>query len=163
MHNIGLWEALSLWWSGQKLDGMAIYGLSTVWIGRIAKVATYAAGLSVVLDIIGPERVREFGRRMSLRGEEEVYESYGKRVVVPSIIAFVAVIILLAVFTNGDSKTVVAIVGVLCGVLGMLGVVIPFSLKTYARALERKSFELTVRVVSILVLTLAFLGDLLTS
>jgi hypothetical protein len=32
-----------------------------IWWGRAGKIAAFLGGLTVVLDVIGPDRIREFG------------------------------------------------------------------------------------------------------
>ncbi|MEU5695443.1 hypothetical protein [Actinosynnema sp. NPDC020468] len=60
-------EPLRLWgrWlSGEKVDDARLWGLPMLVWGRTGKLLQFAAGLTVVLDLVGPERLREFGNRL---------------------------------------------------------------------------------------------------
>ncbi|MEV7042232.1 hypothetical protein [Amycolatopsis sp. NPDC051061] len=59
MQVVGYWEAWSLWWSGQKVDGMEMWGLPMHAWARMGKLAQYAGGLVAVLDLIGHERLNK--------------------------------------------------------------------------------------------------------
>lgn len=58
-----LLELVNLWLSGQSVAGLDLWGLPVVWWARFGKLAQFTAGLTVVLDLIGPERLRAFGDR----------------------------------------------------------------------------------------------------
>lgn len=65
MQSIDLGEALASWLSGQKLgENTALYGLSVIWWARLAKVGTFLAGFTLILDLVGPERVRKVSREL---------------------------------------------------------------------------------------------------
>jgi len=65
MHNIGLWEAIQLWFQGESLTGgYAMFGLSFLWWGRLGTIATIVGGLVVVLDYVGEERLRRWGPKL---------------------------------------------------------------------------------------------------
>jgi len=54
---IGLWRALDIWSSGVKLDEYCIVGHSTVFWGRLAKCIALAASATILLDILGEQRI----------------------------------------------------------------------------------------------------------
>jgi hypothetical protein len=64
MENLGLLEAWALWGQGEALNGMSLWGIPMIWWGRAGKIAAFLGGLTVVLDVIGPDRIREFGVRV---------------------------------------------------------------------------------------------------
>jgi hypothetical protein len=64
MENLGLLEAWALWGQGKALNGMSLWGIPMIWWGRAGKIAAFLGGLTVVLDVIGPDRIREFGVRV---------------------------------------------------------------------------------------------------
>jgi hypothetical protein len=55
--NLGLKVALHIWSSGEKLDTYCLYGISSVAIGRAAKVITFLAAIPILIDIIGERRI----------------------------------------------------------------------------------------------------------
>jgi hypothetical protein len=59
----GLGDVLSIWFSGRQTSGSTLWGLSMVWCGRIGKLMQFVAGFVVVLDLIGPNRLRAIGER----------------------------------------------------------------------------------------------------
>lgn len=58
---MSLWEALQAWFSGESLEGRQIWVVSTIWLTRTGKILQFLGGPAVILDIIGPERLREIG------------------------------------------------------------------------------------------------------
>jgi hypothetical protein len=70
MENLGLLEAWALWGQGKALNGMSLWGIPMIWWGRAGKIAAFLGGLTVVLDVIGPDRIREFGVRVKVARPE---------------------------------------------------------------------------------------------
>ena len=58
-------EAWNLWWSGNQLTDHTLYGVSILWLSRAGKLLTFLAGVTIVLDAIGPERLRAYAVSMS--------------------------------------------------------------------------------------------------
>ncbi|SED59742.1 hypothetical protein SAMN04489727_8519 [Amycolatopsis tolypomycina] len=58
------WDLWMRWWAGEKVDGAQLWGLPMLVWGRIGKGLQFAGGLTVVLDLVGPERLRAFGKRL---------------------------------------------------------------------------------------------------
>lgn len=80
-----LWEAWSRWFEGRLPDDAELWGMSLVFWGRLGKLLQFIAGLTVVLDLIGAERLRAWGtsaRNNFLRGLA-MTRSLGPRVLVP--------------------------------------------------------------------------------
>ncbi|MBA9034338.1 hypothetical protein [Rhizobium leguminosarum] len=65
-NSVWIWEAVWIWLHGSKLDGYCIFGMSTVWIGRIAKIASFLAAMTIIIDIMGEQKVHELG--ISIKG-----------------------------------------------------------------------------------------------
>jgi hypothetical protein len=63
--NVGLLGALEAWSSGIKLDNYCIYGYSTVWIGRAAKLLALLAAIPLIVDLVGEERVHARSHQLS--------------------------------------------------------------------------------------------------
>lgn len=60
-----LHEALNFWWSGGSLSDSFIHGIRTLWIGRVGKLLQYIGALTILIDIIGPQKLVAIG--ISLR------------------------------------------------------------------------------------------------
>jgi hypothetical protein len=56
----GWWEAWVSWWSG-SLSEAQLWGLPMLFWGRFGKVLPFVAGLVVVLDLVGPQQLRQWG------------------------------------------------------------------------------------------------------
>ncbi|MBF9131908.1 hypothetical protein I0C86_23515 [Plantactinospora sp. S1510] len=59
------WQAWNEWAGGASVSSMPLWGLTVIWWARIGKLLQFAAGLTVVLDLIGPQRLRAFGQSCS--------------------------------------------------------------------------------------------------
>lgn len=58
MHDIELWEAVGRWFSGEKLEGFAMYGLPLLWWTRIGKLLQFIGGLIIVVELVGPDKFK---------------------------------------------------------------------------------------------------------
>lgn len=61
-----VWRA---WWSGRQTTTVALCGVPMLWWGRVGKLLQFVAGLAVLLDLVGPERLRAVGARAGDRLE----------------------------------------------------------------------------------------------
>jgi len=59
--DLTLTEAWTLWWSGQQLTEHSIHGMSVLWAARTGKLLAFLAGTTIVLDIVGSERIIRWG------------------------------------------------------------------------------------------------------
>jgi di/tricarboxylate transporter len=62
--NVGLRHAWSLWASGDLESNDQLWGLPIFWWGRIGRITEFVAGLAIIAEIIGTERLRAFGYRL---------------------------------------------------------------------------------------------------
>jgi hypothetical protein len=63
---MGFGELLTAWVLDQPASSISLLGLPVFWWGRIGKCAQFLAGLAVVLDLIGPEKLRECGLQLQV-------------------------------------------------------------------------------------------------
>src|SRR5687767_9320326 len=56
-----LFEVLSVWFSGKPTSASIVLGVPMLWWGRFGKLLQFAAASVVLLDLIGPERLRAVG------------------------------------------------------------------------------------------------------
>lgn len=54
-------EAWSLWWSGELSPDTALWGWKLLYWGRLGKVVAASAGLVILIDIAGEERLKGLG------------------------------------------------------------------------------------------------------
>lgn len=60
---VGFWEAWQLWAAGSPIQPLVLWGQPILWWGRIGKIAQFAAGLVIILDLVGAERLRAWAHR----------------------------------------------------------------------------------------------------
>lgn len=51
MQNLGILDAIDLWWGGQKLDNVAVYGWPMVWWARLGKYMQILSTLTGMLEL----------------------------------------------------------------------------------------------------------------
>lgn len=54
-------EAWTLWFSGHLSPDLTLWGVSVFWWGRLGKIMQFVGAITIVADIIGPEKIRRFG------------------------------------------------------------------------------------------------------
>jgi hypothetical protein len=102
----GLWLK---WWDGEQLTGAYLWGHPLVMWARLGKMLQFAAGLTVLLDLIGPEPLRTFGQRLSRVPWSKSFSRPAEVVAIVIFLAsfaiyssFFAAIILPVVYPFGD-------------------------------------------------------------
>jgi hypothetical protein len=116
------------WWSGDKVDDARLWGWPMLAWGRTGKGLQFAAGFTVILDLAGPERLREFGtrlgrqswRRLADRLEEPVMTGVGF-----FLMAYLVSIVALAVVKPPRAFSH-AVIRLLLGPVGFTGVLLCF-------------------------------------
>lgn len=63
--DIDLTSAWGVWLSGKTLDNYQLWGISFTWWSRIGLITQYVGALTIIADIIGPEKLREIGKKAS--------------------------------------------------------------------------------------------------
>jgi hypothetical protein len=69
---LDFWEAWTYWAAGVPIGQYILWGQEILWWGRAGKIAEFLAGLTVLLDIIGPERLRAFARSGTVTARERL-------------------------------------------------------------------------------------------
>lgn len=141
-----------MWWSGQKLDGLAIYGVPSVWIGRLAKALAYLSATVVVVDIVGPKRIRDWGAK--IRSASSIVEwtvnGFGLLTVFAGLVVQ---------YSGGDSAPILLLLG--------FGVLLAYQgrriVALFGRLLDRPGLSTWTSSIALGVLTVSFLADMITS
>jgi len=60
-NHVTLREAWQLWFSGDLPSTATLWGASILWWGRIGKIIELVAGLTILVDLVGSQRLRDFG------------------------------------------------------------------------------------------------------
>jgi hypothetical protein len=59
-------EAWQRWFAGQEIDPqLRLWFMSILWWGRVGKIATFIGGLTIILDLVGAERLQSIGKHPS--------------------------------------------------------------------------------------------------
>lgn len=61
MNEISIFDAWTSWLSGHLSPNATIWGVSIFWWGRIGKIMQVIGAITIIADIIGPEKIRKFG------------------------------------------------------------------------------------------------------
>lgn len=64
MNTITLLSAWDMWFDGQELSDRVLWGFRILWWGRFGKFAQLLGALAIVSEIIGPARLRDFGKSL---------------------------------------------------------------------------------------------------
>ncbi|MFV2198446.1 hypothetical protein [Nocardiopsis sp. LOL_012] len=83
--DLTLTDAWTLWWSGQQLTNHTLYGVPVLWLSRSGKLLAFLAGCTIVLDIIGSERLIAWG--------EQIQTNKGRRLLWGGVLVGAAVAI----------------------------------------------------------------------
>jgi hypothetical protein len=67
MNKVNLLEAWRIWFSEGETRNLTLWGLKILWWGRIGKVVQLIAALTILAEIIGPERLRVFSKSLRTR------------------------------------------------------------------------------------------------
>jgi hypothetical protein len=170
--DLSYFEAWQLWMSGKSTIGNDLFGIPMIWWGRGGKVVAFLAGLTVVLDAVGPERIRRWSES---RRDFELSRSKAWRRAFHVTLAFVGAweLFSLPVYWNFPMtnevrlawQTVSAISGlvmVLC-LTAVTPQVARSSVRLFARLLEKPVAESVIRWSAIVLFVIGFHFDLLAS
>ncbi|WP_104482398.1 hypothetical protein V5P93_005643 [Actinokineospora auranticolor] len=117
---LGLW---SRWLTGEQLGGERLWGWPLLAWGRTGKALQFVAGLTVVLDLVGPDRLRAFGAE--LRGQSWRRLADKLEVPVMMVTAVTLVMYYLLVFLTIFAREAMAGIGVTPALLsGPVGAVL---------------------------------------
>lgn len=64
MNNVSYFDAWQLWLDGKDVSGYCLGGLEILWWGRVGKLVSFFSALAVIADIIGPQKLRQFGQSL---------------------------------------------------------------------------------------------------
>jgi len=64
MQHVSINEVWSLWFSGRTVNELYLWGHTVLWWGRAGKIAEFSAALTIVIEIVGPLRLRRFGNSL---------------------------------------------------------------------------------------------------
>ncbi|MGA4988619.1 hypothetical protein [Nonomuraea bangladeshensis] len=165
MADISYFEAWDMWFHNVQVNQHTLYGWSILALGRAGKVAAFLGGMTVVLDLVGPERLRKFGARY---GDWEVIRSRKLPIAMLFLIIGIYAIMISAVIRSDPAwfqrhlalpATVLLVLQAVAVIFGLM----PFTVRGIARALERERAEKVIRASGVFLLAIGFHFDLLAS
>jgi hypothetical protein len=59
--NIDLRKIWDIWTSGESVSNYYLNGVKILWIGRTGKVIGFISALTIIIDIVGVDKAKEFG------------------------------------------------------------------------------------------------------
>lgn len=159
---VDYFDAWRLWADGNEaLRNTELWGLPVFWWGRIGKVLAFLAGFTILLDLIGPERIREYSKNIALRlrrhdGKRFTNETIGMGGGFLGMILAIEVIV-----PRGTPLWVYVVVVPLCSVVGIsLSVLLR---AVFSTVLNRNSTSHMVRWLSLACFLIGFHFDMLAS
>lgn len=158
--SVGLFEAWLLWWQGVDVKPMSLHGVSMLWVGRIAKVITFVGGLTVLLDLIGPDRVRHLAGQTRRKYDTETHRLRYVWIVGMLTIVGSSCGILLETFP--PARLIIMFCVLIVAVMSLV-VTTPLALAGIADLLESELSERLLRWFGFGLLAVGFSFDLLTS
>jgi hypothetical protein len=170
--DISYFDAWSMWLDGRSTLGNDLLGVSMLWWGRGGKIMAFVGGLTVVLDLVGPERIRKFSGGAA--GKMKLFDGTalavgGLTILFVCGITFEAislVVIALRHFgieTISDETAQMFALVPLAVSLVALPAVSEGALRGVARVLENRHLEPVVRWLAMVVAAVGFHFDLLAS
>ena len=114
---VGFLDAWNLWCRGKLDQETRLWHIPILWWGRGGKLAAFIGGATILLDLIGPDRIREFGKRVQEPGRLNRGSSADALVGVIGII--LATVITAVVSSIRDRQFPTLLAGILAGVVGL--------------------------------------------
>ncbi|NUW39894.1 hypothetical protein [Nonomuraea rhodomycinica] len=65
MADISYLDAWGMWLDGRSALGHDLLGLPVIWWGRFGKILSFVSGATVVVDLVGPEKLSRYGERLA--------------------------------------------------------------------------------------------------
>ncbi|MFI9847808.1 hypothetical protein ACIHFD_63100 [Nonomuraea sp. NPDC051941] len=171
MADISYLEGWGMWLDGRSTLGNDLFGVPMVWWGRGGKIATFAGGLTVVLDLIGAERLRAAGqamrlrrqrvRRRSLFGSEDLFNAIRGLIMLGAFVA-----LLFGHRIKGSWAHAISFLGaaVVCVVVyPLVFMAVQAGMAAIAATLDRPMPAHWIRVAAVATVVLGFHFDLLAS
>lgn len=129
----------SRWASGEKVDDAQLWGWSMLAWGRTGKLLQFAAGLTGILDLIKPGRLRKFGTRL----RDQSWRKLADKLELPALLGGSCYIAALIVVPVVDSVIKLPRVVIQLWAIASLGVLVCVLLLgfLFLRALKRARTE----------------------
>jgi|SRR6266853_2395283 len=64
MPDLSIYDAWRLWWNGVPLQDYTLWGHKMLWYARGGKFLEFLGALTIVIDIVGPARIRKTGENL---------------------------------------------------------------------------------------------------
>ena len=151
-------DAWSLWFSGSQVPTNLRMGpLTILWWGRIGKLAAFIGAGTVILDLIGPERLRRIGRETGPQPFDHVVTF--RLLATPTILLIVTGAFLIAFWDHASSTFPPLLLITLLFVISPVSYMLVLPL--VSRILDRSKPGQLLRYAGVLLLLLGFHFDLL--
>jgi hypothetical protein len=155
MADLGLLQAWDMWFDNVQVNQHTLYGASILALGRAGKVVSFIAGMTVVLDLIGPKRIRE------LAGTR-VRTVWGILLRVYAAGTGIALVLIIIGLLPRGTPTIVLLFANLAA-LPAIPLIAAYVVYGVANALANERWEPIIRWLAVMLLVLGFHFDLLAS
>ncbi|MGB7923383.1 MAG: hypothetical protein WCF57_09080 [Pyrinomonadaceae bacterium] len=71
MNELSYFEAWHHWLNGENVSNYYLWSFQIIWWGRIGKLVSFISALAVIAELIGPDRLRNFGESLHGRFTRE--------------------------------------------------------------------------------------------
>lgn len=162
MTNLGLLDAWNLWLDGQSTIGHTLYGIPIIWVGRAGKVLAFISAFTILIDILGPERINDYGRWLQV-------EKFPVDTTTAQVLIWVAVVVNIAlsflVLRIMHLSEFTGLAAVLVTLFAVGGPIASLFLgpRVLGWLLSKPGFATAVRTLSLVGLIIGFHFDLLAS
>lgn len=156
MADLGLLQAWNMWWDNIQVNQHTLYGFSILALGRIGKGVSFVAGTTVVLDVIGTDRIKEFGKTFA-----------AFKVTNPMVVATLGTAGLTEAASAGAAAAAASPGALLLASVVLVGLAAAALaggvIRWFAKALASDTWEPVIRWASVVLLPVGFHFDLLAS
>lgn len=61
---VTLFSAWALWFQGIELKDATLWGITFIWWARLGLILQFIGALTIIVDIVGHKKIREFGKKL---------------------------------------------------------------------------------------------------
>ncbi|GAA2209335.1 hypothetical protein GCM10009850_047930 [Nonomuraea monospora] len=166
MADLGLLQAWDMWWDNVQVNQHTLHGWSILALGRAGKVIAFLAGMTIVLDVIGPERLRNFSARYRKSDKDKLrHKALAAGLCVAMAVTSVPAFIVFWM-TNDDPPSkhlAVAQIWIVTIFMILIPLLSPAAVRIFVKVIEQPKYERAVRWSAIALLLVGFHFDLLAS
>lgn len=166
MHEVDYFEAWTHWFAvDESLRTATLWGVQIVWWARFGKVLAFFAGMVLLIDIIGPERIAErykqrfrfMDDRSHEAGDGDKAYKFGRNLALWSMAGVAVVVAFVQIMLSASAGLTVTVIALFLMALSVFG------MPLLVRLAYQGKFVVLLRCVSLFLFIAGFHFDLLGS